>query len=170
MKTIQLSVTAFVFLILFSCSFNTAPVLGSGKSQTQSSSGFDENELLRLVNEVRSKGYTCGGQYYPPVPPLTWNKQLESAATSHANYMNDNKTLSHTGNGGSNPGDRITATGYKWSYYAENIAMGQQTERDVMNSWLSSSGHCKNIMSKSATEMGAAKSGRYWAQVFARPR
>jgi uncharacterized protein YkwD len=129
----------------------------------------DPTDLLQAVNKVRSKGCKCGGTAMPPVKPLKWNNNLESAAQSHSNYMNSRKKLSHTGNRNSNPGSRITATGYKWSFFAENIAMGQQTVAEVMYSWLNSPGHCKNIMNKNAAEMGAAKSGAYWTQVFASP-
>ncbi len=42
-----------------------------------------------------------------------------------------------------------------------------ETEKKVIEGWLNSSGHCKNIMNGSVTEMGIATSGDYWTQVFA---
>ncbi|GAB3417859.1 hypothetical protein GCM10027516_12070 [Niabella aquatica] len=105
----------------------------------------------------------------PPVQALQWNNKLEAAAQSHSDYMSRNKTLNHTGAKRSTPGNRISAAGYKWSFIAENIAMGQRSVEEVMQSWLSSPGHCKNIMSKKATEIGAAKSGLYWTLDFAAP-
>jgi uncharacterized protein YkwD len=51
--------------------------------------------------------------------------------------------------------------------YGENIAFGQRSEREVMQGWLSSPGHCKNIMSKTFKEMGVSRVGDYWTQVFA---
>ncbi|MGC4232849.1 MAG: CAP domain-containing protein [Niabella sp.] len=126
-------------------------------------------DLLSAVNKVRTKGCKCGGTYIAPVKALQWNNKLEIAARSHSDYMNRNKTLNHTGSKGSTPGSRISAAGYKWSFFAENIAMGQSTVEEVMQSWLKSPGHCKNIMNKNATEMGAAKSGAYWTLNFAAP-
>ena len=52
---------------------------------------------------------------------------------------------------------------------SENVAMGQQNEEEVMKSWLSSPGHCANIMNPNVTEVGAAHSGDYWTQLFAAP-
>lgn len=134
-----------------------------------SSSPVSPHDLLQAVNKVRSKGCTCGGTYMPPVKALQWSNKLELAAEDHSDYMNRNKTLNHTGAKRSTPGSRISAAGYKWSFFAENIAMGQRTVEEVMQSWLSSPGHCKNIMNKNATEMGAAKSGAYWTIDFAAP-
>ena len=161
----KFSTSSLFFAILFiSLGCSTAQSTG-GKS-----SSFNPRDLLQAVNRVRSKGCKCGGTTMPPVKPLKWNDRLESATQSHSNYMNSRRKLSHTGNRNSNPGSRITATGYKWNFYAENIAMGQQTVDEVMYSWLKSTGHCKNIMNRKATEMGAAKSGVYWTQVFANPQ
>ena len=64
---------------------------------------------------------------------------------------------------------RLSKAGYKWSTWAENVAMGQQNEEEVMKSWLSSPGHCANIMNPNVTEVGAAHSGDYWTQLFAAP-
>lgn len=129
-----------------------------------------ENEILRQVNEIRTKGCNCGKDYMPPVKPVRWNKRLAEAAQTQADYMNRVDRMTHTGNSGSTVSERINATGYRWGFCAENIAAGQLTEKEVMSSWLKSPGHCKNIMSRNATEMGAGKSGAYWSQVFARQR
>ena len=159
----KLSASILFFAILFTW-------LGCSTAQStgRNSYSVDPRDLLQAVNRVRSKGCKCGGSTMPPVKPLKWNDRLESAAQSHRNYMSSRRKLSHTGNRNSNPGTRITAAGYKWNFFAENIAMGQQSVDEVMNSWLNSTGHCKNIMNRNATEMGAAKSGAYWTQVFAR--
>jgi len=47
--------------------------------------------------------------------------------------------------------------------------MGQQNEEEVMKSWLKSPGHCANIMNPNVTEVGVARSGNYWTQLFATP-
>jgi len=48
----------------------------------------------------------------------------------------------------------------------ENIAFGQTTEAQVFNDWIASESHCKNIMTASFKEMGAARADNYWTQVF----
>ena len=149
-------------VLLMNCTTAKQTAKVEGTTSTESL----ENEMLKAVNDLRTKGCNCGGTYMPPVKKLVWNNKLESAAQSHSNYMKSSKKFSHTGKNGSNPGSRITAAGYKWMFYAENIAMGQRNVKEVMQSWITSSGHCKNIMNAKAKEMGAAKSGEYWTQVF----
>jgi uncharacterized protein YkwD len=74
-------------------------------------------------------------------------------------------------------GQRITATGYVWSSYGENIAAGQRTMASVMTGWQNSAGHCANLMSSGVTQIGlscvkAAGStyGTYWTMDLAKPR
>jgi uncharacterized protein YkwD len=122
--------------------------------------------LLKLVNEKRASGCNCGTTVMPPVAALTWNNLLAAAALTHSKDMNANNYFSHTSLNGNSPGDRITTTGYKWSAYGENIAAGQPTEQAVFDAWITSEGHCKNIMSSLFKEMGAAKDGKYWTQEF----
>jgi len=122
--------------------------------------------LLQLVNDVRKAGCKCGSTAMPPVAAITWDDRLATAAYYHSKDMNDKNYFDHTGQDGSSPGERITAAGYKWRSYGENIARGQADEQAVMNSWLKSEGHCKNIMDAGFKEMGVARVGAYWTQVF----
>ncbi|WP_421942735.1 CAP domain-containing protein [Pedobacter sp.] len=130
--------------------------------------GLNNELLLKLVNDTRAKGCTCGTTIMPPVVLLTWNNLLASAALGHSKDMNANNYFDHTSKDGKNPGDRITAAGYKWTTYGENIAAGQPNEQAVFDAWLNSEGHCKSIMNANFRDMGAAKDGRYWTQVFGR--
>jgi len=50
--------------------------------------------------------------------------------------------------------------------YGENIGMGYKNEKEMVEGWLKSPGHCKNIMNKGYKEMGVAKVGSYWTQTF----
>lgn len=127
----------------------------------------NQQKLLDLVNKSRTEGCNCGNVFFQPVGLVVWNITLENAAKKHSEYMNRTGNFSHTGENGSDAGDRIDAEGYTWSTYGENIAEGYSTEEDVMQGWLNSEGHCKNIMDPDFKEMGVATSGRYWTQVFA---
>ncbi|MBX3255042.1 MAG: CAP domain-containing protein [Chitinophagaceae bacterium] len=122
--------------------------------------------LLDLVNEARTKGCKCGETNMPAVPALTWNDQLGQAAFGHSEDMKQKGYFSHDAPDGSTFVDRIKAVGYIPVAAAENIASGQTTEQQVMNSWLKSEGHCRNIMNARLKEMGAGRSGNYWTQVF----
>ena len=134
------------------------------------SRNINRKKLLELVNNYRKSGCNCGTQYMPPVQPVVWNDLLESAAQKHSNDMNKNNFFSHTSSNGKNPGDRISEAGYNWSTFGENIARGRNTENDVINIWMNSADHCKNIMNPDFMEMGVAASGNYWTQIFGKKR
>lgn len=135
----------------------SAPVSGNNVNQAI---------LLQLVNNVRQSGCTCGSDAMPPVPTLTWNSRLETAAFNHSSEMYTNNYFNHVGLNGSSAGDRITAAGYTWRTYGENIAKGYSTEQSVVDGWIKSEGHCKNIMNGNFREMGVGRVDSYWTQVF----
>jgi len=132
------------------------------------SATVNKGTLLQMVNNIRQTGCTCGSNVMPPVAAVTWQDQLATAAFNHSNEMNSNNYFSHTGLNGSTGGERIAAAGYAWKAYGENIAKGYSNEQSVMDGWLKSEDHCKNIMSPLFQEMGVAKVGNYWTQEFAR--
>jgi uncharacterized protein YkwD len=127
---------------------------------------INKANLLQLVNDVRQKGCICGSTVMPPVAMITWNDQLAKAAYDHSKDMVVNNYFSHTGADGSDPGKRITAAGYAWKTYGENIASGYTSEQQVFNAWINSEGHCKNIMGANFKEMGAGRESNMWTQVF----
>ena len=160
----------FSFLLV-SCLISTlssvaAPVFTGPGPKDPYSNSIDKITILKLVNEARKKGCQCGDTYYNPAPPLTWNELLEKAAAVHSNDMFTKKYFSHTAPDGSRAGERIEKEGYHWMMYGENIGMGFKNEREMVEGWLKSPGHCKNIMNKDYKEMGAAKAGNYWTQTF----
>lgn len=126
----------------------------------------NKDTLLHLVNEVRAKGCNCGGTQMPAVAPLSWNILLELAAANHSKDMYDKKYFSHNGPNGSTPQSRINATGYTYKWMGENIASGPKTELDVIKGWLGSADHCKNMMNANFREIGVARAGGLWTQVF----
>jgi uncharacterized protein YkwD len=123
--------------------------------------------LIRMINDVRKKGCRCGDTWYPAAPAVTWNNRLEQAALVHSNDMYANNYFSHAAKDGSKAGDRLDDIGYHWRTYGENIAFGYREEKEVVRGWILSPGHCKNIMNKAYKEMGVARVGDYWTQVFA---
>jgi len=133
--------------------------------------------LLNAHNAARSQGRNCGSEFFPAAPPLTWNSQLTQAASVHSNDMANVNFFSHTGSDGSSAGQRVSNTGYAWSWWGENIAAGYQSVDAVMQGWLTSPGHCKGIMNPNFTEVGVAvvlgqgsQYSNYWTAVFARPQ
>ncbi len=125
--------------------------------------------FLDAVNDYRASGCTCGVQFMPPAPALQWDNQLTVAAQRHANDMADNDFFSHTGSDGSSSSERVTQSGYNWQRVGENIAFGYTDIQAVVEAWITSEGHCRNMMNASFTEMGAAQDGKYWVQTFGKP-
>ncbi|MGZ5135717.1 MAG: CAP domain-containing protein [Flavitalea sp.] len=142
------------------------PTVTNPSPSGTTSFNVNSTTLLQLVNNIRQAGCTCGSTVMPPVAPITWNDQLATAALNHSNDMYTNDYFGHAGLNGSNAGDRIAAAGYTWRAYGENIAKGYSSEQAVMDGWLKSEGHCKNIMSSLFTEMGVARVNTYWCQEF----
>jgi uncharacterized protein YkwD len=122
--------------------------------------------MLQLINKARTTGCQCGDTYYYPVGTVTWNIQLELAAYNHSSDMYKNNYFSHIAADGTNGGVRIEKAGYKWLAYGENIGAGYKNEKEVIEAWLKSPTHCKNIMSQLYKEVGVAKVGTYWTQDF----
>lgn len=123
------------------------------------------NEIQRLTNLERSKTGAAA---------LSINSLLNQAAQAHAVNMAQTGQFSHVINN-IGPGERITATGYVWQTYGENIAYGYTSPESVMSGWMNSDGHRANILNSNFTELGVGyatnSTGRpYWVQVFAKPR
>ncbi|MGW7070620.1 sigma-70 family RNA polymerase sigma factor [Streptomyces sp. NPDC054855] len=118
-------------------------------------------QVTRLANAERAKS-GCG--------PLTLNSKLDDAAQGHSDDMAERDFFDHTNPDGEDPGDRVTAAGYKWTTYGENIAAGQRTPAAVMDSWMNSSGHRANILNCSFKEIGVGyrqgSGGPWWTQNF----
>ncbi len=139
------------------------PTAPSSPTATKQDSGHTsvEEQVIALVNAERAKE-GCG--------PVTGNSLLARAAQGHSDDMAARDFFDHTNPDGAGPGERVTATGYGWSTYGENIAMGQQTAEQVMESWMNSPGHRANILNCSFKELGVGlhtgDGGPYWTQVF----
>ena len=133
--------------------------------------------VLALVNAARGESRRCGRRRLDAVPPLTLSRALTEAAQHHADDMAGPAAFDHRGSDGSQPPERVSRTGYRWSATGENIAAGQTSADEVVAAWLDSPGHCANIMGPQFTEMGVAYAlapsespAIYWAQVFAAPQ
>lgn len=131
------------------------------------------NEQLALINAERAMA-GCA--------PLVLNAQLSTAAQGHSEDMAARDYFSHTSLDGTSPAERVTRAGYNWSMMGENIAAGQITVAEVMNSWMKSEGHRANILNCGYSEVGIGHAYQasdsfpgpygyrhYWTQNFGRP-
>ncbi|MHA7959258.1 CAP domain-containing protein [Streptomyces sp. L500] len=102
--------------------------------------------------------------------PLRVSSQLTAAAQKHSDDMAEEHFFSHTNPDGAGPGSRISAAGYHWEAYGENIARGQATPAAVMDAWMRSAGHRENILDCAFREMGVGVAtgpeGPFWTQDF----
>lgn len=134
-----------------------------------------EQQTLELTNAARAQGTSCGGKAYPPVPALTMSSALRCAARAHSKDMIDRKFFDHTNPSGEGPSQRVARTGFTARSWGENIAAGNAAAMATMQQWLSSTGHCQNLMSGSYRQMGVGywpggSYRHYWTQVFATAR
>lgn len=130
----------------------TAPDLAGAR--TAAATTTQQQEILTYINQARSKPCQCGATVYPAVTPLTLDNQLNAASDKHAVDMATYNYFSHTGRDNAQPWDRMTREGYVWRAAGENIAAGYATTRAVVDGWLRSEGHCKNIMSANFKNVG----------------
>lgn len=138
---------------------------------TSAASTAFTSEVLRLTNLFRQQN---------GLQPLTLNSQLTAAAQTHSQNMGNLDFFSHTGADGSSSGQRVSASGYRWSAVGENIAAGYATPDAVVNGWINSPGHRANILNANYRDIGigyfylANDTGRvnwqtYWTQNFGKP-
>ncbi|MEO9872484.1 CAP domain-containing protein [Ekhidna sp.] len=131
---------------------------------------LDPNSILNIVNNHRRSGANCGGDNLPNTGGLQWSDELAKAALDHSNDMQQNGYFDHTSQDGRKFSERAKSAGFEGSPVGENIASGYQSEESVMQGWMESSGHCKNIMNSNATHVGVARSneGALWTMVLGR--
>jgi uncharacterized protein YkwD len=136
-----------------------------------------EADALRIVNQYRTAGASCGARgTFAPAAALTLNAKLTSAAYGHSRDMADNNYFSHDSLDGRSMVDRVNAAGYAWSTIGENIAAGYSSVQSVVEGWMASDGHCANLMNPRFTEFGLACARNsdstyriYWTQDLGRP-
>jgi uncharacterized protein YkwD len=132
-----------------------------------------ECQVLDLTNQRRAQGASCGGTPYPPVGPVSKHPQLTTSARLHAKDMGDNNFFDHVNLQGLDPFDRMKNAGFTGTTMGENIAAGQSTPAAVVQGWMQSTGHCKNIMNGKYKYLGVgyyyapgSKYKHYWVQNF----
>lgn len=130
-----------------------------------------EKRVIELTNYERSQ---------KSLPPLKRNKNLSDSALLYSLEMAEHHFISHTGFFGSKLAERVLASGYHgWRYIGENLAMGYLTPESVVQGWMESEGHRKNMLSVDYTEIGVGyvmgevpttnggfSKGGYWTQHF----
>lgn len=130
------------------------------KSTATSPSTF-EDQVVRLVNSERAKN---------GLRPLTHRADLKNVAEKKAQDMINSNYFSHTSPNYGSPFDMMKTFGISYTSAGENIAKGQTTPQQVMNSWMNSSGHRANILNRNYNAIGVGFYHGAWVQMFIQTR
>ncbi|AGL20396.1 CAP domain-containing protein [Actinoplanes sp. N902-109] len=95
-----------------------------------------QTQVVALSNQQRAK---AGCQALKVNPQLLW------AARGHSKYMASTGVFSHTGARNSTFITRVKAAGYS-APRSENIAWGYRSAAEVVNAWMKSPGHRRNLL------------------------
>ncbi|KON90348.1 hypothetical protein AF332_17420 [Sporosarcina globispora] len=118
-----------------------------------------ESKVIQLTNAERQKN---------GLSALKSDKPLSGVAQAKSNDMQQKNYFSHTSPTYGSPFDMMRDFGVNYSSAGENIAMGQQTPEQVVQAWMESEGHRKNILNGTFTHIGVGytENGSYWTQMF----
>ncbi|WP_404451423.1 CAP domain-containing protein [Virgibacillus necropolis] len=118
-----------------------------------------EQQVVELTNNERvERG----------LEPLKVDVELSKMARDKSRDMSVNNYFSHTSPTHGSPFDMMESYGIDYQSAGENIARGQRTPEEVVNGWMNSEGHRKNILSPKFTHIGVGyvADGNYWTQEF----
>jgi uncharacterized YkwD family protein/spore coat assembly protein SafA len=121
-----------------------------------------ESEVLALVNQERGKA---------GLKPLEMDWELQRVARTKSQDMAQKGYFSHQSPTYGSPFDMMKQFGVSFKAAGENIASGQRTPQEVMDSWMKSTGHRANILKPEFTHIGVGyyRGGSYghmWTQMF----
>ena len=113
--------------------------------------------------------------------PLVVEPRLMAAAQAHVVTMADQGCFAHVCADGVNLVGRLDRAGYPYRFAAENISGGYTSPERVVEIWMGSETHRRNILNPAAREVGTGtiavdrqsdplKLGRYWVMVFGAQR
>ncbi|MGB3548745.1 MAG: CAP domain-containing protein [Saprospiraceae bacterium] len=129
--------------------------------------GVTDRDMLGHINELRTKGCTCGSSYLPPVPPLRLSAQLTRIAKGHAADMRAQGEITHTSTNGDNPLERVRAAGFPAALVGENVGWWILTEQEMTEVWIRDASACARMLSPDFQYFGGGRVETWWVQVFA---
>lgn len=121
-----------------------------------------EQQVLDLTNAEREKR---------GLSPLQLDEETQKVARSKSEDMRDQQYFAHTSPTYGSPFEMMSEFGITYRTAGENIAAGQTSASEVVEDWMNSEGHRKNILNPDYTHLGVgyAKGGsmqHYWTQMF----
>jgi hypothetical protein len=141
-----------VAALLFFAGFSFSAVRTSFPSVLGTYSNISSEQLLLFTNQKRQEN---------GLSALSLNQQLSEAASSKANDMFAQDYWAHISPDGKTPWVFIKAAGYNYIYAGENLARGFTSASDVVDAWMASPEHRKNMLSTNYQNVGyAAETGK----------
>ncbi|MBB6445296.1 CAP domain-containing protein [Bacillus benzoevorans] len=136
-----------------------APVNKQSETPAVSQLSAFEQQVVDLTNQERAKN---------GLPALKVDNGLSKAARAKSVDMQTKNYFSHTSPTYGSPFEMMKQFGVSYRGAGENIAKGQRSPQEVVNSWMNSPGHRANILNNSFTHIGVghAANGNYWTQMF----
>lgn len=120
--------------------------------QAISSSSINTDSIIKYTNAERGK---------IQLSSLEINPVLSAAARDKAVAILNNQKFQHNIDG-KKFSSWIANAGYRYKMVGENLAIDFNDERKILNAWLTSDNHKKNILNPQFSEIGvAAISGNY---------
>jgi uncharacterized protein YkwD len=97
---------------------------------------------------------------------LRWDRGTAAVAQAHAEDMVRRNYFSHKNPDGRSPFDRLRAADVRYMAAAENIAFGYRTAAGVLEGWINSKGHRRNLENCRYTHHGVGLNDGRWVHVF----
>jgi uncharacterized YkwD family protein len=138
------------------------PESGQGQARAaEPTEGISETEqkVIELTNAERRKN---------GLSDLKADSALSNVAREKSKDMKAKNYFSHTSPTYGSPFDMMRDFGISYNTAGENIAMGQRSPEEVVQAWMNSEGHRKNILNGNFTHIGVGyvQDGNYWTQMF----
>ena len=137
----------YAIIILFFAGFSLSAIRVNFPSVLGTFSDITSEQLLLITNQKRQEN---------GLAPLSLNQQLSNAASSKASNMFEQNYWAHNSPDGKTPWVFIKGAGYNYIYAGENLARGFNNAQDVINAWMASPEHRKNMLSTNYQNVGYA--------------
>ncbi len=166
-----------LFIILQTALMAEIAPLISWRTHTQETPNITQTRaLLRTTATERQNGlaYINALRTGAGLVPYSANSMLDAAAQNHIDYLIDQHTFSHNETNlsssfytGYNAGDRITAAGYAWKSYGENLSSGDADIYESIDGLFSAIYHRFGFLDLLNNELGIGlASSAYYGNIY----
>jgi len=128
----------------------------SVKSYTQATTGgiLQKDAGMSIAGVLK---YTNAERVTIGLKPLTLNKKLSNSAVAKIDDMFTLQYFEHTSPSGKTAADLVRVENYNFQSVGENLALGDfGTDKKLVEAWMNSPLHKKNILNPKFTEIGIA--------------